>query len=98
MLGVEKNTMESRSAFSTSAAASASTASEPPMIVIRRCLRVICRLFPQSSIEPEILQALIELAQPFGVVGNGPAGLAKRADRLVALAHDEIGTHQAQPA
>ena len=39
--GVEKNTMESRIAFSTSAAATASTASEPPIIVKRRCLRVI---------------------------------------------------------
>jgi hypothetical protein len=39
--GVEKNTMESRSAFSTSAAASASTASDPPIIVNRRCLRVM---------------------------------------------------------
>ena len=39
--GVEKNTMESRMAFSTSAAATASTASEPPIMVKRRCLRVM---------------------------------------------------------
>jgi hypothetical protein len=39
--GVEKNTIESRIAFSTSAAATASTASEPPIIVRRRCLRVM---------------------------------------------------------
>ena len=39
--GVEKNTIESRSAFSTSAAAMASTASEPPIMVNRRCLRVM---------------------------------------------------------
>ena len=39
--GVEKNTIESRIAFSTSAAATASTASEPPIIVKRRCLRVM---------------------------------------------------------
>ena len=41
IVGVEKNTMESRIAFSTSAAATASTASEPPIIVKRRCLRVM---------------------------------------------------------
>ena len=39
--GVEKNTIESRIALSTSAAATASTASEPPIIVKRRCLRVM---------------------------------------------------------
>ena len=39
--GVEKNTIESRIAFSTSAAATASTASEPPIMVKRRCLRVM---------------------------------------------------------
>ncbi len=33
--------MESRIAFSTSAAATASTASEPPIMVNRRCFRVI---------------------------------------------------------
>ena len=33
--------MESRIAFSTSAAATASTASEPPIMVKRRCLRVM---------------------------------------------------------
>jgi hypothetical protein len=39
--GVEKNTIESRIAFSTRAAATARTASEPPIIVKRRCLRVM---------------------------------------------------------
>src|SRR5665647_1961147 len=42
--GVEKNTIESLIAYSTSAAAQASTTSEPPIIVKRRCLRVMCNL------------------------------------------------------
>ena len=46
IVGVEKNTMKSRIAFSTSAAAMASTASEPPIMVKRRCLRVISILCP----------------------------------------------------
>src|SRR5260370_1098456 len=58
-------------AFSTSAAATANTASEPPMIVKRRCLRVmrgLCCCASCSSIEPEILQALVQLPQSLGVV------------------------------
>src|SRR5437899_6670845 len=100
MVGVEKNTMESRSAFSTSAAASASTASEPPMMVIRRCLRVMAypfsaRLVPKSSsVEPESLEALVELTQPLGVVGDRLSGVGRDAHRLVTIAHHEIGAHQ----
>src|SRR5438270_3448666 len=104
MLGVEKNTMESRRALSTSAAASASTASEPPMMVIRRCLRVMAYPFSaplvakSSSVEPQSLEALVELAQPFGVVGDRLTGIGRRTHRLVAVAHHEIGAHQTQPA
>jgi hypothetical protein len=50
MEGVEKNTIESRIALSTSAAATASTASEPPIIVKRRCLRVMNWFFSNAWI------------------------------------------------
>jgi hypothetical protein len=93
MDGVEKKTMESRSAFNTSPAASASTPSEHPMMVNRRSLRVMWGLYSCSSIEPEILQAFIELPQAFGVVGDGPPGVGERIFRLVAIAHHHIGTH-----
>ena len=60
-------------AFSTSAAASARTASEPPIMVKRRCLRVTRFLWSAHEMirhhQARILQALIELAQAF-VVGN----------------------------
>src|SRR5690349_11371882 len=100
MVGVEKNTMESRRALSTSAAASASTASEPPMMVIRRCLRVMAypfsaRLVPKpSSAEPESPEAFVELAQPFGVAGNRLPGIGRCTHSLVTVAHHEIGAHQ----
>src|SRR6478609_5793091 len=103
MVGVEKNTMESRNALSTSAAARASTASEPPMMVIRRCLRVMAYPFParlvltSSSVEPERLEAFIELAQPRCIVGDRLAGIGRRPHSLVAITHHEIGAHQAQP-
>src|ERR1700754_4299063 len=103
MVGVEKNTREPRSALSTSAAASASTASEPPMMVIRRCLRVMAYPFPArlalkpSSVEPERLEAIIELLQPCGVVGHRLARIAGGADCLVAIAQHEISAHEAQP-
>jgi hypothetical protein len=45
MAGVEKNTIYSRLAFRIWATATASTASEPPIIVKRRCLRVIGGLY-----------------------------------------------------
>ena len=68
MVGVEKNTIESRIAFGARAAATASTASEPPIIVKRRCLRVMPGLWSSHplrigimlSVEPEILQTLIQ--------------------------------------
>src|SRR4030081_3262027 len=110
--GVEKNTIESRIAFSTSAAATASTASEPPIIVKRRCLRVMPDLrscawcYPKTasycsaclSIEPEILEALVQLSQPLGIVGDGLLGVRQRALRLVAVADYHIGTYQPQPS
>ena len=153
---------ESRNAFSTSAAAIASTASEPPIIVNRRCLRVmrILRILVQRqaasrwradkphatrkplrifrhqarfhthdvvrkpihtfgtmftfirmmlsenrshfsasclSIEPEDLQAFVQLPQPLGI-GPQPGGRPQRAFRLVAIAQHHIGPHQPQPS
>jgi hypothetical protein len=41
IVGVEKNTIESRNALSTSAAATASTVSALPMRTSRRCFLVI---------------------------------------------------------
>src|SRR6185437_16900393 len=103
--GVEKNTIESRKALSTSAAAMASTASEPPIMVNRRCLRVMrasravrCGQASRSSIEPEIFQAFVQLAQPLGVVGDGLAGVGLRALGLVVIAQHHIGAHQPQPS
>src|SRR6266481_3697632 len=101
--GVEKNTIESRIAFSTSAAATVSTASEPPIMVKRRCLRVMPGLAPHSpascsSVEPEIFQALIELPQPLRVIGDGLASVGERAPCLVLIAHHHIGAHQPQPS
>ena len=51
-----------------------------------------------SSIEPEIFQALVQLPQPLGVVGDGLTGVGQRALRLVAIAHHHIGPHQPQPS
>src|SRR5262245_20444404 len=103
MVGVEKNTMESRKALSTSAAARGRTASEPPMMVRRRALRVMAYPFAArlvlrlSSVEPESLEAFVELAQPLGIPGHGLTGVGRGAHRLVTIAHHQIGAHQAQP-
>src|SRR3981189_1300352 len=100
--GVEKNTIESPIAFSTRAAATARTTSEPPIIVKPRCLRVMRGLqfcaSPCSSIEPEILQTIIQSPQPLCVVGDGLAGVDQRAPGLIAIAHDQISPHQPQPS
>jgi hypothetical protein len=45
------------------------------MMVNRRCLRVMWGPYSCSSVEPEILQAFIELPQAFGVVGDGLPGV-----------------------
>ncbi len=50
------------------------------------------------SIQPEILQPLIELTQPVRIVGDSLTGIRERAHCLVALAHHEIGADQPQPA
>src|ERR1700682_2946600 len=61
---------------------------KPPRTVAASCL----------SIEPEILQAFIQLSQPPGVVGDGLTGFGERALCLVAVPHDHIGADQPQPS
>src|SRR6185437_4112090 len=144
IVGVEKKTIESLSAYSTSPAAKPSTASALPIKVRRRCLRVIGLLSsyiitlmvrrreravsnheapvvassfetlaaqaPQdegieslvmlqdSSVEPEIFEAFIQLLEPLGIAADRRPRISLSGGRLVALAHHEIGAHQAQPA
>src|SRR5258708_38783631 len=101
MEGVEKKPIEPGMAVRTSAAATANPASEPPMMVKPPCLRVmrgLCCCASCSSIEPEILQALVQLPQSLGVVGDRLTGIGQRAFPLVAIAHPHIGTHQPQPS
>src|ERR1700722_11821312 len=50
------------------------------------------------SIKPEIFQALIQLSQPFWIVGNGLTGLRQRSLRLIPVTHHHIGPHQPQPS
>src|SRR5882724_2498281 len=51
-----------------------------------------------SSIEPEILEALVQLPKPLRVVCNGLTGVRQRAFRLVGVAQDHIGPYQPQPS
>ena len=77
MLGVEKNTIESRSAFSTSAAATASTVSAPPIRTSRRCFLVM--RISILAFESQILQRIVQRAQPL-------AGCRRVACRASAMA------------
>src|SRR6185437_11114152 len=100
MTGVEKNTMESRSAFSTSAAAIASTASDPPIIVSRRCLRVMlvhlaAKQISSSSVYPERLESFIELAQTRFIWSQGTARVVARGTGLLGLVEHHVGPDQA---
>src|SRR5260370_18293366 len=52
----------------------------------------------RSSVEPEIFQAIVQLAQPLGVIGDGLTGLDERASCLVAIAQDHVGPDQPQPS
>ena len=49
-------------------------------------------------IQPEILEAFVQLLQPLGVVGECLTGIGERAHRLVALAHHHIGANQPEPS
>ena len=54
-------------------------------------------LYPSASrlpIEAEILQALVQLPQPFGVIGNGLTSVGQRTLGLVAVAQHDIGPDQ----
>ena len=64
-----------------------------PNTAITALINSIC-----SSIEPEILQTLVQLPQPLWVVCNGLTGVCDGAFRLVGVAQDHIGPYQPQPS
>src|SRR6516225_6477467 len=100
--GVEKNTIELRKPYSTSPAAKASTASAHPIMVKRRCLRVMLvsavGASARSSVKPHALEAFIELPQPLGTVGDGSPRTGDGGLCLVVIAQHRIGPHQLQPS
>ena len=71
-VGELKNTIESFSANSTSAAARPSTPSPAPIRVSRRCLRVMDDL-ASSAFQPQFLHQLIKPAELVGIVAERAA-------------------------
>src|SRR5262245_44103383 len=95
-VGELKKTIESLSAPSTSATATASTERAEPMRTSRLCFRVIVT-FP-SAFEAQPFNQLVDLTQLLRLAGHSAAGLADRSQGLVALTQYHIGAHQAQPS
>src|SRR5262249_37044039 len=96
-VGELKNTMESLSAPSTRATASASTPSAVPMRESRRCLRVITPPVA-STFQAQASDEVVEALELGGIVGERTPGFAGRGPRLVGLAEDHIGAHQPEPS
>src|SRR5262249_40515650 len=100
--GVEKNLIEEENPYNTSPVAKPSTASALPIIVSRRCLRVMqtlsSRACSRSSVKSEILQTIVEKPQPLGIARDGLSGVTARNLCLFLIAHHQIGPHKAQPA
>src|SRR5947209_8680786 len=94
-VGVLKNTMESRSALSTSATATARTVRLAPMRTRRRCLRVMPGL--RSSFEPEAFDELVEAADLLAVGAERAARVRRGGAGLILVAEHRVGTHQPQP-
>jgi hypothetical protein len=79
-VGELKNTMESRNAPSTSAAAIASTPKLVPIRTSRRCLRVIpCR----SAFKPQTLDHVFDSAELIGIIGECALGIGSGCVRFV---------------
>src|SRR5215467_7256831 len=94
-VGELKKTIESLSAPSTSATATASTERAEPIRASRRCLRVIATFL--LAFEAQSFDQLVDPPQLVGVTGKRTARLANRRQCLVALTQYHIGAHQAQP-
>src|SRR5882757_625871 len=97
-LGELKKTIESLSALSTSATATASTPSAEPIKTKRRRLRVIAAFLDLSStLEAQSLDQLVDLAELSGFGHERASRVAGCGTRFVALAQHHIGAHQSQP-
>src|SRR6185437_12919388 len=84
--------MELVIALSTNATASASTPRLAPIMVRRRCLRVMSALDPQRS------DGVFDPPQLVGIARQRFARIGGRSMRLVALIEHHIGAQQALPA
>src|SRR5262249_34810445 len=92
-VGELKNTIESLSAVSTSAAAMPSTPTPAAIRARRRCLRVIV-----SALDTELFYAILEAAELVRLVGQRAAGIAGGSASLVPIAQHHIGAQEPQPA
>src|SRR5450759_575745 len=93
-VGELKNTIESLSELSTSAAAIASTPRLDPIRIRRRCLRVIRSC---SSFESQTFDHVFDLAKLVVIARQRPPCLGGGGLRLVALAEHHRGAQQASP-
>src|SRR5262245_499691 len=94
-VGELKNTMESRNAPSTSAAAIASTPKLVPIRTSRRCLRVIPF---RSAFKPQTLDHVFDPAELIGIIGECALGIGSGCVRLVSFSQQHIGAQQPLPA
>src|SRR5262245_19093538 len=92
-VGELKNTIESLSAVSTSAAAMPSTPTPAAIRARRRCLRVIV-----SALDTKLFDAVFEAPKLVWLVGQRAAGIAGGGTGLVAVAQHHIGAQEPQPA
>src|SRR6516165_7430146 len=96
-VGELKKTMDSLSAPSTKATASASTPSAVPMRERRRCLRVIARS-RRSAFETKSFEKIVEPPQFDRVAGERTARIDDGGARLIGLAEHHIRANEPQPS
>src|SRR6266511_1856035 len=95
-VGELKNTMESLSALSTSATASASTPSAAPISEKRRCLRVIVVLGP-LAFKTKSSEKVIKPSQLDRIAGECTPRIDDGGTRLLRLAEHEVRANEPQP-
>src|SRR5262245_48731172 len=95
-VGELKNTIESLSARSTSATASASTPSAAPSKDRRRCLRVIT-FSGRSAFDPQSFDQVVEPPQLVRIAGERTPRIRRGGARLVGLPEHHIGANEPQP-
>src|SRR5215510_11377037 len=94
-VGELKNTMESRNAASTIAAAMASTPKLVPIRTNRRCLRVIPS---RSAFKPQTLVHIFDPTELIGIIGKCPSGIGGSCVRFVPVTEHHISAQQPLPA